>query len=260
MKTPAYKEHSYFYDNQLKDYIIQFMAVFTGFKVRIGKNDSGSQTDFIKVPIRYGSADRVVAAIMADNTTNTPIRLPAFAATLLALELAPEKRKGVGATTRYTRFPRGGSFPDDLKVIEMMQPIPYNAIFELNVMCSNTDQHLQLMEQILMMFDPILQLQMSDDPDNWKRISMLELNTISFDEQIPAGTEGRVITSKLTFVTTVYLAPPTKIRSNFIKSIKLRMDLLEKSDDIHEIINDITRTVPDYETLIDVDELDLPTE
>lgn len=252
-----YKENTYFYDNQLKDYVIQFLSVFSGLKVKTGKTEAHPEGGFINVPVRYGSSDRVVAAIKAGNNNNTPIRLPAMAGTLMQLELAPEKYKGVGQQTRYSTMPRGGT-TDDIRVVQMSVPIPYNAIFELSIMSSNLDNHWQLIEQILMLFNPTLQLQLSDDPHDWKKISMLELNSINFEENLPMGTDPRTLITSMTFVTTVYLSAPAQLKRNYIKAIKLRMDAIRSSENVLDVVGDVTRALPTYETLFDVDSMDLP--
>lgn len=253
-----YNENTFFYDEQLKAYIVQFMAVFSGMQTRIGKNDFGSATNLAYVPIRYGTADRVAQAILAENTQNKPIRLPTMAATLIGIELALDKMKGTDTKSRYTTFPVGGSFPDDLSVVELMMPIPYEAFFELSIMSSNTDQQLQIIEQILLLFNPTLQLQLSDDPHDWKKLTMLQLNNITLEERIPAGLENRVIVSSFTFQATVMMSPPAQIKKNFIKSIKLRLEAVRHSQDVLEVVNDVSRELPEYSTIIDADELDFP--
>jgi hypothetical protein len=234
------------------------MAIFAGLQVKIGKNDFNSASNLVYVPIHHGSMDRVVASIMSENTTNKPIRVPAMAVTLASIEMAPEKRKGIGTHTRYPTMPRGGSFPDDLKIVELGMAIPYTAVFELAIIVSNTQQHLQIMEQILMLFDPTLQIQLSDDPHDWRKISLVELTKINLDEHIPAGTDARLITSSLIFQTTCYLSPPAVIKTNFIKSIRLRLDAIKNSDNLYDVVNDVNRALPPYEELINVDKLNFP--
>lgn len=253
-----YNEFTYFYDNQLKDYIVQFMAIFSGLQVSVGKNDLGSASNLVYVPIHYGSMDRVVAAIKADNTTNKPIRVPALAANLSSIDQAPERRKGIDTTTRYTTMPRGGVFPDSLKTVELGMPIPYTGLFELFIIASNTDQHFQMLEQILMLFNPQLQIQLSDDPHDWRKISLVELTNINFDEVVPAGLENRLIISSIIFSTTLYLAPATDIKNNFINSIKVRFANLAQIEDIGEIVNDVGRALPVYDDLVDVKDLTFP--
>lgn len=250
---------TYHYDSQIRAYIVQFMAVFAGLQVSVGANDYEQQSKLIDVPVRYGSADRVVAAIKADNTTNKPIRLPTMAAYLAGIQMHPDGRKGVDVTNRYTFLQRGGAFPTDLKVVQREQPVPYMAIFNLSVMASNTDQHFQILEQILTLFNPIIQIQTSDDLHDWKRLTTVELTDVGLEENIPAGTDARVISTTLTFAVPIYLAPPTLIRRNYIAAIKMRLEAVNGLQNVADIVGDVSREFPAYQTLIDADKLDFPS-
>ena len=101
---------------------------------------------------------------------------------LLGIEMAPEKYKGIGVVDRQVYLPRQGVLPDDLKVVKRLVPIPYKMNLELAIYSSNTDQQFQVLEQILMLFDPILQVQSSDAYFDWTKITTCELTSIGFDE------------------------------------------------------------------------------
>jgi hypothetical protein len=249
---------TYHYDSQIRNYIIQFMAVFAGLQVSVGENDFVKQSKLITVPIRYGSVDRVVAAIKSDNTTNKPIRLPTLAAYLNGIQMAPEARKGVSMVERYTRLHRGGAFPTDLHVIQKEMPIPYLAIFNLSIMTSNSNHHYQILEQILTLFNPIIQIQTSDDADDWKRITTVELTDIGLEENYPAGGDNRIIQTTLTFLVPINLSPPTVINKNYIAEIKLRLAAISTFDNTNDVVSDVTRTFPEYETLISAKDLNFP--
>lgn len=249
---------TYHYDNQMRSYIVQFMAVFAGLKVSVGENDFEKQSNLIDVPIRYGSIDRVVAAIKADNTQNKPIRLPTMAAYLAGIQMAPEARKGVNVVERRTYLQNGRAFPNDLKVIEREQPIPYTAIFNLSIMTSNSDQHYQILEQILTLFNPILQIQTSDEVLDWKRITTVELTDVGLEENYPMGTDNRVIQTTLSFVVPIYLAPPTVINKNYVAEIKMRLAAVAANESVTDIVSDVTRAFPSYEILATSKGLEFP--
>lgn len=242
---------TYYYDSQLRNYMVQFMAVFAGLKVSVGENDFEKQSKLIDVPIRYGSSDRVVNAIKSDNTTNMPIRLPTMAAYMTGIEMAPDMRKGVGVVERRTYLDRGRAFPSDLQVIEREQPIPYVAMFELAIMTSNTNQHYQILEQILTLFNPIIQIQVSDDMLDWKRLTTVELQNIGLEENYPAGVDTRIIQTKLDFSVPIYLAPPTVINKNYVAGIRMRLSAIEHNQSVNEIVDDIYRPLPDYSSTAD---------
>jgi hypothetical protein len=212
----------YFYAKQLRSYIRQFCGIFTGLTIVTGIGETGEPSTY-RVPIVVGSRDRVVAAIMSGNTQNKPFSIPMMSATLSGLDLSPERRKGVGVVDRKVYLPTGGVFPDDLRLNKRIMPIPYNANMELAVYASNTEQMHQMIEQILMLFDPVLQLQTSDAPFDWTKITSVELTGINNEENYPIGTEKRIIVWSFNFLVQIYLSAPMDIRDEIIREINIRI-------------------------------------
>ena len=155
----AIPQQAYWYNEQLKRYIIQFMTIFSGLQVSIGRTEGVDQEALIPVTIHYGNHDRVVAGLMAENTQNKPIRLPCMTAYMQGFDLATDLMHGTGQERRNSYVPTGGMLPDDVRVVHQRMPIPYKMQVQLGIYASNTDQHFQILEQILMLFEPQLQLQ-----------------------------------------------------------------------------------------------------
>ena len=211
----------YYFNNQLKKFIVGFANVFTGLQVQTGKDGCGN-TAMIEVPIIYGSRDRVVSAIGASNTQNKQYTLPMMACYQTGLEMDPNRMKGVNQVDKRSYMEQGGVFPDDIKAIKRVMPVPYNMQMELAIHTSNTDQLYQILEQILIMFDYDLQLQFNDAPFDWSRITSLFLIGISNEEPYPTGVERRIITWSLQFNLPIWLSPPVEIRNEIIRSINIR--------------------------------------
>ena len=213
---------NYYYNKQFKKYILGFSNIFAGMQVHAGIDDSGN-TIVMDVPIRYGSTDRVTAAIATANTQNKLHTLPMIASYMTGLELAPDRLHGVNQVDRRTYLEQGGVFPDDVKAIRRVMAIPYNMVMELAVFASNTDQMFQILEQILMLFDYDLQLQFNDSPFDWTKISKLTLTGINNEENYPAGIDQRMIVWTMTFEMPVWLSPPVDIRQDLIQHIAVRI-------------------------------------
>ena len=218
----------FYYNHQFRNYLIQFMAIFAGMQVSIGSNDKKGPR-LISVPITNASKDRVVADIKAENTQNKPLRLPTMSAQIVNIEQAPELRKGVGQHRRNTYVPTGGLIPDDITVVTQRQPIPYRVYMELGIFASNQDQHMQIMEQILMLFDPAIQIQTSDDIFDTAKISVVELIGIRLDENVPAGVDRRIIQSTLDFSLPIYIAVPADVHQRYVQDIFLRVGAVSQS-------------------------------
>jgi len=216
---------NYNYDAQLRAYMVQFCAVFAGVEVEVGKRDE-TEPHLIRIPIKSASADRVVAAIKGENTQNQPIRIPIMAAHLASLDQFPEARKGVGGNRRQTYVPVGGLVPNDIKVVEQRMPVPYRATYELAIWTSNLYQRDQVLEQLLSIFNPTLQLQTSDDVFDWTRITDIELLDIRLEENIPAGTDRRLIQTTLTFACPIRLSVPSEVHTRFIQDVYVRLGVV----------------------------------
>lgn len=234
------------------------MAIFAGLQVSIGKNDDSDQEQLITVPIQYGHKDRVVAHIISDNTQNKPLRLPLLSAYLNNIQLSPELRKGVGQTRRQTYLPRGEVFPDGIQTVHQYMPIPYRMQTEVAIYSSNTDQHLQILEQILMIFDPSLQIQTSDGVFDWTKLTTVELDGINFDHSYPTGTERRILTTTLSFNFPVYIAAPANLREDYIKDIYVRVGAVgQGAETSQEMIDELNAQGIDYENWFSLDDIDI---
>jgi hypothetical protein len=219
----AFKRDGYYYDQQLRNYVLQFMAIFSGLQVQVGK--WGTETEkLISVPIHYGHPDRVVAAIISENTQNKPIRLPVMSAFMRTLESAPDRRHGTGLERRNTYVPVGGLIPNDMQVIHQRMPIPYNLGLDLCIYVSNTDQHFQILEQVLPLFDPQLNIQTSDAPFDMTRLTCVELvSGPMLDTNDPIGIDNRIIRSTLTFTMPIWIDTPADVRRDFVERIYVRV-------------------------------------
>jgi hypothetical protein len=242
----------YYYDEQLKAYMIQFMAIFSGLQVKVGKSETEDER-LISVPIYYGNRDRVVAHILGDNTQNKPIRLPTMSAYMSRLDMAPERRRGVNVSRRKTYLPLGGLIPDDIKTVSQYMPRPYWVNMELQIYASNTDQHNQILEQILVLFDPTLEIQKNDAPFDWTRISSVELTGIRNESNYPSGSNNRIIQTGLDFKFIAELEVPAEVRDQYVNEIFIRIGKLTEaaaSKDPYNIVQMLDEQGINYESLV----------
>lgn len=247
----------YYYNEQFKRYLIQFMAIFGGMQVQVGRNEN-QEPRLIRVPIYSASKDRVVAAIKGENTQNKPLRVPAMSAWINGIEMAPEKRKGVPNSRRNTYMPSGGLFPDDIKVVEQRMAVPYTGQFELTIWSSNQDQHYQIVEQILMLFNPILQVQTSDDPFDWTRITQVELMGVTLEENVPTGADRRIIRSTMNFQVPMHISVPADVHNRFVKDIYIRCGAVSlSSKSSYDIVAELDSQEIPYELNFSLDDINI---
>jgi hypothetical protein len=223
--------------------MVQFMAIFSGMKVAIGQNDAGSDTNLVEVPVIYGSRDRVVSHILSENTQNKMLRLPMISSNVIGLELATDFLSGQNQERKEVKLKRGGSIPDDLQQLTMLKPVPYRVFVDLGINVSNTDQHFQILEQILLLFNPSLQIQMSDVYGNMADVIEVFFRSLAIDEDYPAGAERRIISSSLAFDFVMYLSSPVNLRDEIIKTIKLR---ISASNDVNVVPSELNANVDPF--------------
>ena len=109
--------------------------------------------------------------------------------------------------------------------VERLMPTPYTLTMNVDMWTSNTEQKLQIMEQIMMLFNPSLEIQTTDNYVDWTSLSVVELDNVNFSSRsIPVGTESEIDVSQLGLKTPIYISPPTKVKklgviTNIVMSI-----------------------------------------
>lgn len=212
----------YWYEGQLRQYMLQFAAIFSGLQVQTGKGEC-DEAQYITVPCVIGNKDRVVAALFAGNTHNRTFSLPTMAFNLQSLEVAPERRKVQAHVDQRVTMPVGGVFPTDLTVVKRAMPVPYNMSMELSIYASNTQQMHQILEQILVLFNPDIQIQKSDGPFDWTKLTNVELTDIANEENYPSAGDKRFIVWTLTFRMPIYISIPMGVKDDLVRKVIIQI-------------------------------------
>lgn len=251
---------NYYYDRQVEKYYLQFMAVFAGLQVEIGLNDrSPDEHKLIPVPIMNGNRDRVSGWIKGGFTQNKPLRLPMMSSNITNIVPAPELQKGVGAVRRESYLPRGGVIPDDIKVVKQYMPIPYYLTADVSIWTSNHHHRYQILEQILTVFDPIVQIQKTDAVFDWTKITTIGLEGINYEDNYPIGVDRRILVTTLSFHFPIYLSPPANIKEDFIKDVFVRIGAVSQAATSNEeMVAELDAQGIMYEQWFNGDDLNLP--
>jgi len=247
----------YYYNKQIKQRITDFMAIFAGLQVETGKQADGD-TKLINVPIRYGDVDRVVAHIKGEGTQNKSLKIPIMSAVYSSIDLDEGLRKGTSVERVQTYMPTGGSFPNDIKTVHQMMPIPYRLFMELAIYTSNTDQQLQILEQLLVLFDPTLQIQSNDSLFDWTKITSVKLEGVGLENTYPAGTDRPVRVVKLQFSMPIYLNIPANVKDEFVKSVLVRIGVVSTGAvTTEDMMVELDEQGLDYTKWFDLDDINL---
>ena len=219
----------YFYDGQIRRYVTQFMRIFIGFKYKTG----GDAPEERHVPVMYGDLTRQVASIIKDNSENKMSTVPRVACYITGLEMDTARLSDATFVSkvnirerRYTdtdndgmveyQNTQGGNY-----TVERLMPTPFKLTMKADLWTSNTDQKLQLLEQILVLFNPSLEIQTTDNYIDWTSLSVVDLNSVNFSSRtIPQGADTDIDICSLEFSMPIYVSPPAKVkRLGVVKSI-----------------------------------------
>ena len=90
------------------------------------------------------------------------------------------------------------------------------------------------MEQILVLFNPAVELQANDNPLDWTNITNVELIDINWSSRaVPQGVDSQLDVGTLTFSLPIWLNPPAKVRKqSIIKQIVTRINNTDSIDDL----------------------------
>lgn len=211
----------YFYDAQLRRYLLQFMRIFSGFQVAEGVRNG--TTHYNKVPVRYADMQRMVAHILTKGSENMVNSTPFLACNVTSLLVARDRTQDPMLVSKVQvaerQFDTGSAsygsekFPGNLYTTDRYMPVPYNLTMNVDVWSGNTDQKLQLLEQILILFNPSIQLQQGDNPLDWTSLYEVELTDIQWSNRsVPAGVDETIDVATLTFILPIWLSPPAKVK------------------------------------------------
>ena len=197
----------HFYEGQIRKFVTQFIRVLSNFSVETGKAKDG-QVNLRQVPVIYGDMTRQVANIIKNNSENFLQSAPRIAAYVSGLEYDRErmqnpyhiekqhlKERYYDETTKQYTNKLGAGY-----TVEKVMPSPFRLNVTADIFSTNTDMKLQILEQILYLFNPDFEIQKSDNYIDWTSLSYIELTGVTFSSRtIPVGAETEIDVATLTF-------------------------------------------------------------
>jgi hypothetical protein len=91
--------------------------------------------------------------------------------------------------------------------------VPFKLTINLDIWTSNTNQKLQLLEQVLTLFNPSLEIQSTDNYIDWTSLSVMYLDrTVWTSRTIPIGTDNPIDVGTLTFSMPIWISSPAKVK------------------------------------------------
>jgi hypothetical protein len=211
---------NYFYDGQVRRYISQFMRMVSDFYVAFGTDRNGNES-YQRVPVVYGDQSRQAATILRGNSENTLNSVPAMAVYVSGLAYDQTRLQDPSFTQtmqiRQRQYdPVTGTFTSNegqSYSVERMMPAPYKLSLKLDIWTSNTEQKLQLIEQLSQLFNPSMELQSTDNYIDWASLTVVQLADVTWDSRtVPVGGEEPISVATMTFDIPIWISTSVKVK------------------------------------------------
>jgi hypothetical protein len=236
----------FFYDEQIRRFLLQFTRIISGFQVEYGREkDNPNKMALLRVPVRYGDATRNAQTIIQENSANNLPSTPIMTFYINSLDydrprmqepyhvnkVAVRQRTYDPATETYETT-QGNAF-----TVERLMPVPYKLGITLDIWTSNTNQKFQLLEQILTLFNPSLEVQSTDNYLDWTSLSVIELESTAWTSRtIPQGTENPIDISTLRFTLPIWISSPAKVKKLGVVE-RIVMSMYDAEGDFNDAIS-----------------------
>jgi len=208
-----------FYHETMRKIVVSFGTLFNNIQI-VRKNSSGAVVQSMKVPLAYGPQQKFLARLNADPSlaSKVAVTLPRLGFEMNGITYDPSRK-----LNRVQKFRKVKTSANDAdKLDTQYMPVPYNINFTLYAMAKNSDDALQIVEQILPFFQPDYTLTINDMADmGIKRDVPIILNDVSYEDNYQGDfTERRAIIYTMTFTAKFYLYGPVTSTS-VIKTVQV---------------------------------------
>jgi hypothetical protein len=210
----------FFYDNQIRRFLLQFARIFSNWQVTKGKDPAGNDI-LVRVPIMYGDSSRQAATIMANNSSSNLPSAPMITYYITALEYDQRRtqdptfvdrinvrQRAYNAETQQYEQVQGQAF-----TIERLMPVPYTLRLTVDFWTTNYNQKLELIEQLGTLFNPSLEIQSTDNFIDWTSLSVVYQDGLTFTSRtIPQGTGNPIDVMSWKFYIPIWLSTSSKLK------------------------------------------------
>ena len=206
-----------FYHETTRKVVVAFGTLFNDIHL-VRKDNSGTIQQSMKVPLAYGPRQKYLVRLNDDPdlSKSTAVTLPRIGFEIAGISYDPTRK-----LQRVQKFKKvKGAKANQLDTQYM--PVPYNIDFELYVLSKQSDDALQIVEQILPYFQPDYTVTINDNTDmGIKRDVPVILNSIAYEDDYQGDfASRRAIIYTLSFTAKFYLYGPVT-SSKVIKTVQV---------------------------------------
>jgi hypothetical protein len=187
-----------FYHESSRDVVVAFGSLFNNIML-VRKNNAGAITQRMKVPLAYGPKQKWLSRISEDPkiSKSVAITLPRMGFEIVGVEYDSTRKLNRAIKVKKKAGDTAGV------AASSYMPVPYNLNFELYVMSKNSDDALQIVEQILPFFQPEYAVTLKERPElDIIRDVPIVLNSVSYQDEY----EGEFVARKAIIYTLTFTA------------------------------------------------------
>ena len=207
-----------FYHETMRKVVVAFGTIFNNINI-VRTNSSGEVTQSMKVPLAYGPKQKFLTRLREDAslTKKVALTLPRIGFEISGISYDASRK-----LNSIQKLKKVNSSTDGKTMSSQFMPVPYNMDFSLVVMAKNSDDALQIVEQILPFFQPDYTITLNDNTAmGTTRDVPIILNGVSYEDSYEGDfTERRVLMYTLTFTSKFYLYGPVTDQ-RVIKSVQV---------------------------------------
>ena len=209
------------YHELIRKTIVAFGTLFNDLYI-YRRASTGKINQKMKVPLAYGPKQKFLARIDQDSTRgaddvkSTALTLPRIGFELTGLTYDPSRK-----LNRIQKFKKVKG-ADTKSMTNVYMPVPYNVSFTLFTMAKNSEDALQIVEQILPMFQPDYTVSLNVMPSlDIVRDVPIILNDVTYEDSYDGTfTDRRVLMYTLSFTAKMYLYGPVS-STKVIKQVQV---------------------------------------
>tara|TARA_Y100000817_G_scaffold291709_1_gene263433 strand:- start:46 stop:588 length:543 start_codon:yes stop_codon:yes gene_type:complete len=167
-----------FYHETMRKVVVAFGTIFNNIHL-VRKDNNGNTIQTMKVPLAYGPREKFLVRLRedADLTKQVAVTLPRIGFEIRGLSYDATRK--LNRVQRFKKVKTGNTKQLDTQYM----PVPYNVDFQLYVMAKQSDDALQIVEQILPYFQPDYTVTINDNADmGIKRDVPLILNSVGYED------------------------------------------------------------------------------
>ena len=195
-----------FYHETMRKVVVAFGTMFNDINL-VRTNNAGEVLQTMKVPLAYGPKQKWLARLQEDPniTKKVAVTLPR-----LGFEIQTISYDSTRKLNSIQKLKKVNSSAQGKTMSQQFMPVPYNMDFQMAVMAKNSDDALQIVEQILPFFQPDYTVTLNDNTAmGTTRDVPIVLTNVGYEDNYEADLiTRRAIIYTLDFTAKFYLYGP----------------------------------------------------